>query len=112
MVIPCFLHELQFLAERTPHNLRTKINNSIRGLMTEPDYLVGVLNRIKENIIAFDNEGTITYFNKSFAALLGPNISLPPSDNVLGKNIWKLFPQLVETSLYKNVIEAINKKEA
>ena len=79
--------------------------------MANPDYLGGVLNRIKENIIAFDNVGTITYINKSFADVLGSTIRLTPADNVVGKNIWKLLPQLVETSLYKNIIEAIDKKE-
>ena len=79
--------------------------------MTNPDYLGGVLNRIKENIIAFDNAGTITYINKSFADVLESTIRLTPADNVVGKNIWKLLPQMVETSLYKNIIEAVNKKE-
>ena len=79
--------------------------------MTKPDYLDDALNKIKENIIAFDNEGTIAYANKSFIDLLELTNNLSPSDNIVGKNILKLLPQLAGTSIYTNVIEAINKKE-
>jgi PAS domain S-box-containing protein len=80
--------------------------------MTKPSNLGDVLDRIKENIISFDNAGNIVYINKTFADLLRSTNSITPSDNITGKNIWKLLPQLVETSLHKNVIEAINKKES
>jgi PAS domain S-box-containing protein len=79
--------------------------------MTKPGYLEDAINKIKENIIAVDNAGTIAYANKSFIELLELTNNLSPSDNIVGKNIWKLLPQLAGTSLYKNVIEAINKKE-
>ena len=79
--------------------------------MTDPDYLENALNMIKENIVMFDKVGTILYANKSFKDLLESIISLSSSDHIMGKNIWKLLPQLIETSLYKNVVESISKKE-
>ena len=79
--------------------------------MSKPDYLDTVLNIIKENIVAFDTVGTITYVNKSFADLLRPINSSCSTVNIVGKNIWKLLPQLVETSLYKNVVESIKRQE-
>jgi len=79
--------------------------------MTMPKNLDDVLERLREYVVSFDNIGNITYANKTFADIIASTNRLSPSDNIVGKNLWKLFPQLVETSLYKNIIEAVNSKE-
>jgi PAS domain S-box-containing protein len=56
--------------------------------------------------LAIDNSGTIKYANNTFTTLLG----LQPSE-VIGKNIWKLQPHLVDTVVYTNVLRCIEKKE-
>jgi PAS domain S-box-containing protein len=76
-----------------------------------PKNLDDVLERLREYVVSFDNIGNITYANKTFADIIASTNRLSPSDNIVGKNLWKLFPQLVETSLYKNIIEAVNSKE-
>ena len=99
------------LTERLAQNLKTIVENYDCELMTNPDYLSEVLNRIKEHIVSLDNEGTIKYANKTFGDLLISTNRVLRSDKIASKNLWKLLPQLVETSLYKNVIEAVNNKE-
>ena len=68
--------------------------------------LTEALDRITENIIAFDRDGRITYINQAFADLLKLK-----KWQAIGKNIWALQPDLVGTIVYNNVIEAIEKKK-
>ncbi len=79
--------------------------------MTKCDDLAHILDRVNEHIVFFDNTGNIIYVNKEFTELLELEMNLSASENIVGKNLWKLLPQLVETSLFKNISETINKNE-
>jgi PAS domain S-box-containing protein len=64
------------------------------------------LDRINDAIIVFDKKGKINYVNKAFAEVA----NYEPS-NMIGKNIWELLPKLAESTVYKNVTEAIEKNK-
>ena len=68
--------------------------------------ILNILNRVNDAIVAFDKEGNISYVNKAFADTLGLSAS-----QMIGKNIWKLRPRLVDSVIYKTVTEAIERKE-
>ena len=54
--------------------------------------LLDVLTRIKDNVVALDNNFNITYVNKAYADIFG----FEPSQ-MIGKNIWQLNPKVVGT---------------
>ena len=70
------------------------------------DILLDVLFRIQDNIVAIDNNFIITYANQAFADIIGFKVS-----EVLGKHLWTIMPKAVETIAYKEIGEAMAKKE-
>ena len=68
--------------------------------------LLDVLYRIKDSIVALDNECTITYANQAYADMFGLITS-----QLIGKNVWILFPKVVGSVLYTKIMEAIATKE-
>ena len=70
------------------------------------DVLLDVLFRIRDNIVAIDNNFIITYANQAFADIIGLKVS-----EVLGKHIWTIMPKALETIAYKEINEAMAKKE-
>lgn len=70
------------------------------------DVLLDVLFRIRDNIVAIDNNIIVTYANQAFADILG--LKVP---EVLGKNLWAIMPKVVETIAYREINEAMAKKE-
>jgi PAS domain S-box-containing protein len=53
-----------------------------------------VLDGITESFIALDHEWRLTYANRPTADRLGK-----PLDEILGKNVWEVYPELVATDL-------------
>jgi PAS domain S-box-containing protein len=68
--------------------------------------LLEVLNRIKDNIVALDNNYIITYANPAFGELFGMDVS-----GVIGKNIWEILPEDVKKVVHDKVVETVEKKE-
>jgi PAS domain S-box-containing protein len=68
--------------------------------------LVDVLNRIKDTVIALDNNFRITYVNKAYADIFG----FKPSE-MIGKNLWQLTPNAVGTIIYHEINEAMKEKK-
>ena len=54
--------------------------------------------RIVDPIIALDNDWNYTYLNRSALLLLGQTES-----EIIGKNIWKKFPKLIDEPFYETV---------
>lgn len=55
-----------------------------------------ILDSISDAFYAVDKHWNFTYFNKE-----AENLLLKKADDVLGRNIWKLFPDSVDTSIHK-----------
>ena len=70
------------------------------------DILLDVLFRIQDNIVAIDNNFIITYANQAFADIISLKVS-----EVFGKHIWTIMPKAVGTIAYKEIGEAMTKKE-
>ena len=68
--------------------------------------LVDVLDRIKDNVVALDNNFNITYANKAYADIFG----YEPSQ-IIGKNIWQLNTKAVGTIIYDKINEAMKDKK-
>ena len=70
------------------------------------DGLVDVLYRIKDSVIAIDNNYNIIYVNQAHAKIY----CLEPKEMV-GKNVWKVAPKIVGTIVQQKLEEALRKKE-
>jgi PAS domain S-box-containing protein len=64
-----------------------------------------ILERISDAYIALDTQWHYTYVNKKAAEYLRK-----PKSELLGKNIWELFPDLVGSKLYTEIQEAMAKQ--
>lgn len=68
--------------------------------------LSGLLERITDAFIALDKDWNYTYLNKKAEELHGRN-----RKELLGKNIWKEFPDVVNEPFYKNLQQAMETQE-
>ena len=75
-------------------------------IKTKNNELLNVLYRIKDSVVALDNNCNITYANKAYADIF--NLE---SSAMIGKNIWELLPKIVGTIIYKNINEAMKEKK-
>ena len=83
-------------------NLKTNpYNSSLSGMLQSND-LLDVLYRIKDSIVALDNNCTITYANQAYANIYGFDAS-----EMIGKNVWVLLPKMVNSIVYEKVMEAM-----
>ena len=70
--------------------------------MLHSNDLLDVLYRIKDSIVALDNNCTITYVNQAYADIYGLDAS-----EMIGKNVWVLLPKMVNSIVYEKVMEAM-----
>lgn len=64
-----------------------------------------ILESITDGFYIVDNNWTITYFNKEAERILGE-----PRSEVVGKNIWSHFPQVVEGKIFEYYNRAMQEK--
>lgn len=79
---------------------RQHLDEQLKELLDEKNV---ILESISDAFYAVDDEWTITYFNREAENMLEVQAS-----EVVGQNIWEIFPGAAETELYdhyKNVIE-------
>lgn len=64
-----------------------------------------LLESISDAFLAVDRNWKFTYFNKE-----AENLLLKKAEDVLGKNIWELFPAIADTSIRKNFQRIVRTK--
>ena len=65
-----------------------------------------ILERINYAFVVLDKNWCLTYTNKTATELLNRN-----SDELIGKNIWELFPERIALPLHKAFLEAIETQQ-
>ena len=70
--------------------------------MLHSDDLLDVLYRIKDSVVALDNNCNITYANQAYADIFGLETKA-----MIGKNIWELVPRAVNSIIYQKINEAM-----
>jgi PAS domain S-box-containing protein len=73
-------------------------------LQQEPacEYWESIVESIGDGFWVFDHSWHCTYINNRQASLVGI-----PKEDVLGKNVWELFPDLVGTEVYRQLHGAV-----
>ena len=81
--------------------LRRLTNNLEEEVKIKSDALNSVFARITDAFIAFDNNWNYTYLNKQAAELHGK-----PASELLGKNVWQEFPDVMNEPFYQALLNA------
>ena len=68
--------------------------------------LIETLNNLQDGIFALDTNWNFTYLNKRAAGI----VNLKPQD-IVGKNLWKDFPQVKGTALEENYLLAMQSQQ-
>ncbi len=73
-------------------------------LQQEPasEYWESIVESIGDGFWVFDRSWQCTYINNRQASLVGM-----PKEEVVGKNVWELFPDLVGTEVYRQLHQAV-----
>jgi len=66
------------------------------------EYGVSILESIGDGFWVFDREWRCTYINNRQAQLVGMS-----KEDILGKTVWELFPDLVGTEVYRQLHRAV-----
>ena len=80
----------------------------IRSTQSVPDpHILTLVDSLSEGIFVLDKEWRYTYLNKLAEELVGR-----PREEVLGKNVWDLFPEAVDTIIYTESMIAIQEQQS
>ena len=86
--------------------MKTKQFEAVKKLQHIEEIYRSMIGRISDGLISIDTEGYYTYVNNKAGQILNRK----PGD-LLGKNIWKEFPELLDQPFYKAYERAINSQE-
>jgi len=76
-----------------------------RSLLEAKEQLSQILDRISDGFGSLDREWHYTYVNEKLAQNVGKK-----REELLGKNIWEVFPEAVGTTVYKAYIRAMEEQ--
>ncbi|HEY6186793.1 MAG TPA: GAF domain-containing protein [Pyrinomonadaceae bacterium] len=82
-----------------------ELSGEEHDLRTATAQTIGILERITDGVMAFDGEWRITFLNHRAAELM-PRLHKSPQE-LIGKNIWEEFPDLVGTKAYEQYHRAV-----
>lgn len=84
-------------------NQQNKINNIPSFIFNQ---FQDVLETMNESFAAFNENWEYTYVNKHTS-----NLFKQPQENLIGQNIWELFPDAKELSIYRNFHKVMEERE-
>jgi PAS domain S-box-containing protein len=84
----------------------TEIKLAEVELKKKTEQIQDILDNITDGFIALDQNMCYTYVNKQIGKMLGCD-----TESLIGKNIWKLFPDVVDSATYHAIVTAFNEKK-
>ena len=73
-----------------------------------PDHdIFTVIDSLSEGVFVIDNEWRYTYVNRGAEELVGRS-----REELLGKNVWKLFPEAIDTVIYRESMKAVQEQQS
>ena len=83
--------------------MKTKQTEAVKKLQHIEEIYRSMIGRISDGLVSLDKEGYYTYVNNKAGQILNRKPS-----GLLGKNIWKEFPQLVDQPFFKAYERAVS----
>ncbi|MBE9185195.1 PAS domain S-box protein [Microcoleus sp. LEGE 07076] len=84
---------------------RQQAEETARALQSANDRITNILESITDAFVAFDLNWNYTYVNQKAQDLLGKS----PAE-LLGKNVWEIYPWAVDLPSYKMIVKALAQK--
>jgi len=93
--------------------LRQELSNREyrRELEATRDRIERTLERVDDAFFAVDRDWRVTYVNETGAAVLRDIMADPDDDPLLGRHLWELVPDAVDTTFYEEYHEAFETQE-
>ncbi len=100
--IPFFLFGIAAVAAAL---LFDRLKSGAREAVGDPKRTVEILESIQDGFVALDREFRFTYVNQAAEVLIAK-----PKAELLGKNVWKVYPELLGTIAEANCRRALAKQ--
>ena len=80
----------------------------------DPDALLdpALLDRMTDAMFALDDDWRFTYLNDAGRAVIREAATAAPDGELLGRRIWDVIPELVDTEFYDRYLEAMETQES
>lgn len=103
-----FIGFIRDITERKELEQRLQIFNDelAKQVQEKTEELTGIFNRITDGFINLDKDFNYTYVNKQVVKMIRKD-----SSDLIGKNIWEIFPQSVGSNTHKAFLQAMETQQ-
>jgi PAS domain S-box-containing protein len=86
---------------------QTGQTHSIQSGQVPSQHILTLIDSLTEGVFVLDKEWRYTYLNRMAEELVGR-----PREELLGKNVWKLFPEAIDTVIYTESMKAAQEQQS
>jgi len=86
---------------------QTEQTRSMQSEQVPSHHLLTLIDSLSEGVFVLDKERRCTYLNRLAEELVGR-----PREELLGKHVWTLFPEAVETLIYTESLKAVQEQQS
>jgi PAS domain S-box-containing protein len=80
---------------------------SMQSMQVPTQHILTLIDSLNEGVFVLDKEWRYIYLNRLAEELVGR-----PREELLGKNVWQLFPEAVDTIIYTESLKAVQEQQA
>src|SRR6185312_17305188 len=84
----------------------TELKSAQTEIRKKNEQIEDILDNINDGFIALDNDRRYTYVNRRVAEMVGVE-----PENLIGKNIWEVFPDAVGSATYLAIETALEERK-
>jgi PAS domain S-box-containing protein len=86
---------------------QTGQTHSIQSVQVPSQHILTLIDSLTEGIFVLDKKWRYSYLNRLAEELVGR-----PREELLGKHVWKLFPEAIYTVMYTESLKAVQEQQA
>jgi PAS domain S-box-containing protein len=86
---------------------QTAQTRSMQQMQVPSQSISTLIDSLPDAVFVLDHEWRYTYLNRAAEALVGR-----PREELLGKNVWTLFPEAIDTVMYTESMKAVQEQQS
>lgn len=86
---------------------QTGQTHSLHSVQVPSPYILTLIDSLSEGVFVLDKQWRYTYLNRLAEELVGR-----PREELLGKNVWELFPEAMATVIYTESMKAVQEQQS
>jgi PAS domain S-box-containing protein len=94
-------------SSRQPATVEEQTTQARSMQQVPSQHILTLIDSLTEGVFVIDNEWRYTYLNRLAEELVGR-----PREELLGKNVWKLFPEAIDTVIYTESMKAAQEQQS